>query len=103
MCDVELCRRLGISPGGFDYLQTMKAYSDYQRDFSIRASGFFQNCRGNYMQGPYEKGAKLAELLRANVEASEKRLKLWQVCLEKRNHNPKVRAVTGFKCFDLFR
>lgn len=55
------------------------------------------------MQGPYETRAKLAELLRANVEASEKKLKLWPVCLEKRNHNPKVRSVTGFKCFDLFR
>ena len=96
MCDVELCRHVGVSPGGFYYLQTMKAYRNYQEDFSNRVSGFFQNYRGNYVQGPYEKRrAKLADLLRANVEAFEERLKLWRECLEKRNHNPKVRAVTG--------
>lgn len=98
MCDVELCRRIGVSPGGFYYLQTMKAYRDYQEDFSKRVFTFFKNYRGIDMQldeSNQKRHAKLAELLCANVEVSEKRLESWREHLEKNNHNPTVTAATG--------
>ena len=63
MCDVELCRSVGVSPGDFYYLQTMEAYRDYQQDFSIRVPDFFKPYRGKYIQGSHEDPcAKLAEL-----------------------------------------
>lgn len=97
MCDVELCRCVGVSPGGFYCLQTMKAYRDYQEDFSKRVFTFFKNYRGIDMQldESNQKRAKLAELLCANVEVSEKRLESWREHLEKNNHNPTVTAATG--------
>lgn len=92
MCAVELCRRIGISPSGFYYLQTMDAYRDYQKDFSKRVYSF-----GNYRdsgKSDQERRAEIAELLHANVEASKKKLESWKELLEKTNHNPKVAAAT---------
>lgn len=97
MCDVELCRRVGVSPGGFYCLQTMKAYRDYQENFSKRVSVFFKNYSGDMQldETNHKRRAKAAELLRANVEASEQKLESWWERLNKNNHNPTVTAATG--------
>ena len=99
MCDVELFRRVRVSPGGFYYLQTMKAYRDYQEDFSKRVFAFFENYRGIFMQSDHSnqkrRRSKVAELLLANVEVSEKKLESWREYLEKNNHNPTVTAAAG--------
>lgn len=95
MCDVELCRRLGVSPSGFYHLQTMKAYRDYQEDFSNRVSSLFLSDRDEDSQGSKRKRrTKLAELLSANVEASEKQFESWRERLDKGNHNEKFTGVT---------
>lgn len=43
----------------------------------------------------HKRRAKAAELLRANVEASEQKLESWWERLNKNNHNPTVTAATG--------
>lgn len=96
MCDVELCRRVEVSPGGFYHLQTMKAYRDYQENFSDRVSSFFLSYKDEDSQGSKRnRRTKLAELLSANVEASEKKFESWRERLDKSNHNEKSTGVTG--------
>lgn len=100
--DVELCRRVGICPGGFYNLQTMKTYHGYQRDFSNRVSALYEEYRARDSTRDTGKSTKswkadISKFLKEYTGQAQKVLESWLPVLDQNKHNSSVAATSPGK------
>lgn len=93
LSDVDVCRRVGISPGAFYKLQTMNAYYGYQQGFAKRVSALFDMYKTRKTSQKFDQSwyANVNKLITDNTKS----LEFWKRCLEKDNHNSSTTATPG--------
>lgn len=102
LSDVDVCRRVGISPGAFYKLQTMNAYYGYQQGFAKRVSALFDMYKTRKTSQKFDQSwyANVNKLITDNTKS----LEFWKRCLEKRqpqflDHSDSGQAHS--QCFNL--
>lgn len=100
--DAELCRRVGIWPGGFYNLQTIKTYHGYQRDFSNRVSALYEKYSVRNSTRDTGKSTKLwkadiSKFLKEYTGQAQKVLESWLPVLDQNGHNSSVAATSPGK------
>lgn len=95
--DVELCRRIGICPGGFYYLQTIAMYRDYQHDFSRRVSALYYHRYRDTQRFANLRQEDDFKLLEEYTNQAQKELESWLPVLNRNGHNSSVKAASPEK------
>lgn len=89
LCEVAICKEVGITPAGFYNLQTKETYYGYQTDLSQRLQRFFQKYKGQGKEAQNKMTRlKVMQLLLTHAERSRVvSLSMWQNVLNKNGDN----------------